>query len=61
MVTTYNAIGGLLLLVIPTNALLVAGLGLGRVSFGTYFKFIMPLIWMLLAVILGVLILGVLI
>ncbi len=25
VVTTYNAIGGLLLLVIPTNALLVAG------------------------------------
>lgn len=61
VVTTYNAIGGLLLLVIPTNALLVAGLGLGRVSFGTYFKFILPLIGTLLAVILGTLILGVLI
>jgi uncharacterized ion transporter superfamily protein YfcC len=59
VVTTYNAIGGLLLLVIPTNALLVAGLGLGRVSFGKYFRFILPLIWILLAIILVVLVLGV--
>ncbi len=60
VVTTYNAIGGLLLLVIPTNALLVAGLGLGRVSFGKYFKFILPLVGILLVVILATLILGVL-
>lgn len=61
VVTTYNALGGLLLLVIPTNALLVAGLGLGRVSFGKYYRFIMPLVGILLLIILATLILGALV
>ena len=59
VVTTYNAIGGLILLVIPTNALLVAGLGLGRVSFGRYYRFILPLVAILLGITLAVLLLGV--
>src|SRR5690554_4516410 len=59
VITTYNAIGGLLLVVIPTNPLLVAGLGLGRVSFGKYYRFILPLVALILVVILVVLLVGV--
>lgn len=59
VVTTYNAMGALLLLVLPTNALLVAGLGLGRVSLGQYFKFITPLMGILTAITLAVLLVGV--
>ncbi|MFZ1490634.1 MAG: hypothetical protein WAS51_11880 [Ilumatobacteraceae bacterium] len=58
IVTTYNAMGGLLLLVIPTNALLIAGLGLARVGFDKYFKFLLPLVGILTAIVLGVLVLG---
>jgi uncharacterized ion transporter superfamily protein YfcC len=59
IVTSYNAMGGLLLLVIPTNVLLVAGLGLARVGFDKYFRFVMPLVGYLTVIILAVLLLGV--
>lgn len=59
IVTTYNAIGGWLLLVLPTNALLIAGLGLAKVGFDVYLRFVAPLMAMLLAVVLAVLLLGV--
>lgn len=58
IVTTYNAMGGWLLLLLPTNALLVAGIGLAKVSFGQYLKFVVPLMAMLLAAILVVLLIG---
>ncbi len=58
IVTTYNSIGGWMLLFLPTNALLVAGLGLAKVSFGQYLKFIMPLLALLLVAIMAVLLLG---
>jgi uncharacterized ion transporter superfamily protein YfcC len=51
--------GGLLLLVIPTNVLLIAGLGLARVGFDKYIRFVMPLVGLLTVVILAVLVLGV--
>lgn len=59
IVTTYNAIGGLMLLVLPTNALLMAGLALAKVRFDVYLKFMMPLMGMLTAVTLAVLMVGV--
>jgi uncharacterized ion transporter superfamily protein YfcC len=59
IVTTYNAMGGLLLLVIPTNVLLIAGLGLARVGFDKYIRFVMPLVGLLTVIILAVLVLGV--
>jgi uncharacterized ion transporter superfamily protein YfcC len=59
VVTTYNSIGGWLLLLLPTNVLLVAGLGLAKVSLGQYFKFMLPLAGILLVTILAVLLLGV--
>lgn len=58
MVTTYNAMGAWLNLLLPTNAILVAGLALGRVGFGTYIKFMVPLLGILLGLILVVLIVG---
>ena len=60
VVTTYNAIGGWLLLALPTNALLVAGLALGKVPLDKYFKFILPLMGILLVIILAVLLVGLL-
>ncbi len=58
VVTTYNAMGAWLNLLLPTNAILVAGLALGRVGFGTYIKFMVPLLGILLGLILVVLIVG---
>jgi uncharacterized ion transporter superfamily protein YfcC len=59
VVTTYNSIGAILLLVLPTNVLLVAGLALARVPIGIYYKFILPLVGILTAITLAVLLLGV--
>lgn len=59
VVTTYNAIGGILLLILPTNALLMAGLGLARVGFDVYLKFVLPLVGILTAITLAVLVAGV--
>lgn len=47
IVTIYNSIGGILLLILPTNALLMAGLGLARVGFNVYLKFVLPLVGIL--------------
>ena len=59
VVTTYNSIGAILLLVLPTNVILVAGLSLARVPIGIYFKFIAPLVGILTAITLAVLMVGV--
>lgn len=58
IVTTYNAMGAWLNLLLPTNAILVAGLALGRVGFDKYLKFLMPLLGVLLGIILLGLIVG---
>lgn len=54
IVTIYNSIGGVLLLILPTNALLMAGLGLARVGFNVYLKFVLPLIGILTVITLAV-------
>jgi uncharacterized ion transporter superfamily protein YfcC len=59
VVSTYNAIGGWLNLILPINAILVAGLALGKVGFDAYVKFILPLMGILLVIILAVLVVGV--
>jgi uncharacterized ion transporter superfamily protein YfcC len=59
VVSTYNAIGGWLNLILPINAILVAGLALGKVGFDAYVKFIVPLMGILLVIILAVLMVGV--
>src|SRR5262249_30064213 len=58
VVATYNAIGAWLNLVLPINAILVAGLALAKVPFDRYFKFMLPLMGILLAIILAVLLIG---
>jgi uncharacterized ion transporter superfamily protein YfcC len=47
IITIYNSIGAILLLILPTNALLMAGLGLARVGFNVYLKFVLPLVGIL--------------
>ncbi len=59
VVTAYNSIGGILLLILPTNALLMAGLGLARVGFDVYLRFVLPLIGILTAITMAVLLAGV--
>lgn len=58
IVAAYNAMGAWLLLVVPTNALLMAGLALGQVGFDRYLRFVAPLMGILLLVILAVLLAG---
>ena len=58
VVTTYNAMGAWLNLVLPINAILVAGLALAKVPFDRYIRFMLPLMGILLAIILGVLLIG---
>ncbi len=58
VLTTWSSAGGWLLLVLPTNAILVAGLGLAKVGFDAYLKFMLPLMGILLAIVLGVLMLA---
>jgi uncharacterized ion transporter superfamily protein YfcC len=55
ILTTWSAAGGWLLLVMPTNAILIAGLALAKVGFDQYLRFMLPLMGLLLAIVLGVL------
>ena len=59
VITTWMAAGGWLRLILPINAILIAGLALAKVGFDQYVRFILPLMGMLLVVILAVLLLGV--
>src|SRR5262245_15692110 len=60
VITTWTMAGGWLRLVLPTNAILIAGLALAKVSFDQYVKFILPLMGILLVIYLAMLVLGVL-
>lgn len=53
IVTVFNAIGAWFGNILPTNAILMAGLGLASVGFNKYLKFVMPLlgIWLVLMLI----------
>lgn len=59
VLTTWSAAGGWMALVLPTNAILVAGLALAKVGYGEYLKFMAPLMGILLVISLAVLALGV--
>ncbi len=56
VLTIWSVAGGWLLLILPTNALLIAGLALARVGFDQYLRFILPLMAILLAIVLAVLV-----
>jgi uncharacterized ion transporter superfamily protein YfcC len=58
IVTTYNAMGAWLNLVLPINAILIAGLALAKVPFDRYIRFMVPLMGILLGIILAVLLVG---
>lgn len=59
VITTWGAAAGWLRLVVPINAILVAGLALAKVGFDQYVKFIVPLMGVLLVIILAALLLSV--
>lgn len=54
VVTIYNAIGAWLNLVLPTNAILMASLALAKVRYDIYIRWMVPLMGILLAIIVGV-------
>jgi uncharacterized ion transporter superfamily protein YfcC len=58
IVTAYQSANGLINLVTPTFAVVAGGLALGRVSLNTWWRFTMPLVGMLAALIVVVLSLG---
>jgi uncharacterized ion transporter superfamily protein YfcC len=58
VVTIYNAIGAWLLLVLPTNAILMASLALAKVRYDVYLRWMLPLMGILLAIILAVCLIG---
>jgi uncharacterized ion transporter superfamily protein YfcC len=58
VITTWAAAAGWLRLVVPVNAILIAGLALAKVSFDHYVRFIAPLMGILLVVIIAVLLVG---
>ena len=59
VITTWVAAAGWLRLITPTNAILIASLALAKVGFNQYFRFVAPLMGLLLVIILAVLLLGV--
>jgi uncharacterized ion transporter superfamily protein YfcC len=59
VITTWAAAAGWLRLIVPVNAILIAGLALAKVSFDQYVRFIAPLMGILLVVIIAVLLCGV--
>ncbi len=58
VVTTYNAIGAWFNLILPINAILMAGLALAKVGFDKYIKFITPLMAILLGLTVAILLIG---
>jgi uncharacterized ion transporter superfamily protein YfcC len=58
VVTAYQSASGLMNLFIPTSAVVMGGLAIARVSYGTYLRFVWPLLLMLAAVTIVVLGIG---
>jgi len=58
VITTWSAAAGWLRLVLPTNAILIAGLALAKVGFDQYLRFVAPLMGILLVVSIAVLLFG---
>ena len=58
VLTAWSAAGGWLLLIVPTNALLVAGLALAKVGYDQYLRFIWPLMLIHLVIVVATLVAG---
>ncbi len=59
VVTAYQAASGLPNLVTPTSAIVMGGLAIGRVSYSTWLKFILPLLAMIVLLVMALLSVGV--
>ena len=59
VVTAYQAASGLPNLVTPTSAIVMGGLAIGRVSYSTWLKFILPLLAMIVLLVMAMLSVGV--
>jgi uncharacterized ion transporter superfamily protein YfcC len=55
VVTAYQSASGLMNLFIPTSAVVMGGLAIARVPYGTYLKFVWPLLAMLAVLTIAVL------
>ncbi|MGH7156164.1 MAG: hypothetical protein ACREF3_19730, partial [Acetobacteraceae bacterium] len=58
VITTWTVSSAWLRLVLPINAILIAGLALARVGFDQYIRFMLPLMGILLVIILAAVLLG---
>jgi uncharacterized ion transporter superfamily protein YfcC len=58
VLTTWSAAGGWMALILPINAILIAGLALAKVGYGEYLRFMAPLMGALLVISLAALLLG---
>ena len=58
VITTWTAAAGWLRLIVPVNAILIAGLALAKVGFDQYVQFVAPLMGILLVIIVAVLLVG---
>ena len=61
VVTAYQSASGLMNLFIPTSAVVMGGLAIARVPYGTYLRFVWPLLVMLAALTVVVLAVGALV
>ena len=59
--TAWNGAGRWFALVLPTNGILLAGLGLAQVGYDRYLRFLLPLWGILLALVLVVLVIAALV
>ncbi len=58
VVTAYQSASGLLNLVTPTSAVVMGGLAIARVPYGTYLRFVWPLLAMLAVLTIAILVIG---
>src|SRR5271165_7385543 len=58
VITTWSAAAGWLRLILPTNAILIAGLALAKVGFDRYLRFMAPLMGILFVIVIAVLLFG---
>jgi uncharacterized ion transporter superfamily protein YfcC len=58
VVTAYQSANGLINLITPTSAVVMGGLAIGRVGYGTWLKFVWPLLVILALLSVAVLALG---
>jgi uncharacterized ion transporter superfamily protein YfcC len=61
VITAWNGAGRWFALILPTNGILLAGMGLAKVGYDQYVRFLLPLCAVLLAIALAMLVIAALI